>query len=122
MIGVRDLVLSARQANCDLIDARRQRKPDSLVGWYRSKRSLYIMRARLVAARAGRMKVARIQELTCPICTATSRGRQWHMLDKGYGLCGSAQCLTVASAHISRDEFIHRYGHKGFHFDLREGL
>ena len=60
-----------------------------------------------------------VRGLTCCCCGASTRGRQWHNRDWGYGLC--VKCIDYCARNITPDQHRSNYGVRGVHFDVQEG-
>ncbi len=69
-----------------------------------------------LAERALAMRQPVRSYMRCCCCGASTRGRQWHNRDTGYGLC--VDCITFCHRNESPAEFTRLYGHRGIHFDL----
>ncbi len=61
-------------------------------------------------------KLSPPRNLSCSVCGARTRGRQWHNRDTGYGVC-TACALHVAAKEGDGAAFSY-YGHRGIHWDL----
>lgn len=64
------------------------------------------------------------RNLTCCCCGASTRGRQWHNRDTGFGLCVECakriEAKMLAKPHLfDESETMERlYGVRGVHYDL----
>lgn len=61
-------------------------------------------------------KLVKVRNLNCTCCGARHRGRQFHNMDIGYGLCPS--CGPRCKAVYSQEEFERTYGKEGFNFAI----
>ncbi|MDQ2077506.1 hypothetical protein [Marinimicrobium sp. ABcell2] len=52
----------------------------------------------------------------CTCCGAPTRGRQWHNLDTGFGLCTG--CIDFTARSMDAHEHTRIYGYRGIHYDL----
>jgi len=55
-----------------------------------------------------------VRYLTCCCCGETTRGRQWHNRDTGFGLC--VGCLPLCSRGETAEGFESCYGVRGVHY------
>ncbi len=58
------------------------------------------------------------KRLTCCVCGETTRGRQWHDRDTGYGVCLS--CAAEQVGTFGYDEAVRMYGRRGIHWGSAE--
>ena len=57
-----------------------------------------------------------IENLTCCVCGAYTKGRQWHNRDTGYGIC--PDCITwLESRDTDPAEMKSLYGINGTHYN-----
>ena len=59
------------------------------------------------------VKELQVKRLICCCCGKSTRGRQWHNRDKGYGLC--LKCHDWISTKETKEEMDSCYGVKGVH-------
>jgi hypothetical protein len=59
-----------------------------------------------------------IRNLTCSCCGNSTRGRQWHDRDTGYGLC--VACIDYCSRGESPESMRACYGDRGVHYEVIE--
>ena len=58
-----------------------------------------------------------IQSLTCCCCGESTKGRQWHNRDRGYGLCPA--CAVEIKGRGETDWFMaSMYGIEGTHYNV----
>ena len=59
-----------------------------------------------------------IKTLTCAVCGAETKGRQWANRDNGYGICD--KCVDTVEAppefETKEDYLYFNFGKKGFHY------
>lgn len=58
---------------------------------------------------------APVLTLTCSCCGSSTKGRQWHNRDKGYGIC--PKCAEWLTLDRETPESMHlNYGVSGYHY------
>lgn len=57
-----------------------------------------------------------VRQMRCACCGGSTRGRQWHNQDTGWGLCVS--CVDYCKPRFQDGEFERTYGARGVHFDI----
>lgn len=60
------------------------------------------------AIREAMPPLPRTQDLFCACCGASTRGRQWHNRDDGYGLC--PDCIAFVSRNETHENLVRAYG------------
>lgn len=63
--------------------------------------------------------VGPVRRMLCSCCGASTRGRQWHNRDTGYGLCSN--CIDFCHRNETPEQFRSLYGDRGYHYDIRDG-
>ena len=63
-----------------------------------------------------------IRNLYCTCCGARHRGRQWHNMDTGYGLCAACYVwIKSRNRQEETQEWLERtYGIAGLHHSIQE--
>ena len=56
--------------------------------------------------------------MACSCCGGSTRGRQWHSRDLGFGLCES--CATWISGRETKEDMKKSYGTAGVHYNIAE--
>lgn len=62
------------------------------------------------------MSVMAIRRLVCACCGESTKGRQWHDRDAGYGVCAS--CFSETAGKQGLEEAERLYGKTGIHHSL----
>ena len=61
-----------------------------------------------------------VRTLTCCCCGESTKGRQWHNRDTGFGLCES--CATwIEGRGTGSEEMRSLYGEAGIHYNIEKG-
>jgi hypothetical protein len=63
-------------------------------------------------------KLSKIVTLTCCCCGESTRGRQWHNRDTGFGLCPA--CADWIAKSTTPEDMRSCYGERGIHYDIKE--
>jgi len=73
-------------------------------------------RAAINRRRAEQDRGAPVRRLLCCCCGMSTRGRQWHDRDTGYGVCMPCIDWAKARGNTSPDELLNYYGAEGIHY------
>jgi hypothetical protein len=65
-------------------------------------------------------KMSEIRRLTCCCCGGSTRGRQWHNRDTGYGLCARCYEWIRNGGKESPEDMLSYYGEPGIHHSIVE--
>jgi hypothetical protein len=59
-----------------------------------------------------------IVSLTCACCSDSTRGRQWHNRDTGYGICSKCVEWLTTTRKTASEEMASLYGVAGVHYNI----